>query len=191
VTLALVGAAITRQRHHAGRVQPELPGRGDGVEPGDRAGDRRRRGHVLQPRRQRGRHRRRRGLLPHPADRLIPTTAFTPLTPSPTLDTRSGIGGFSGPINRNETIAVSMAGAGPVPADAKAVVLNVTVVNGTADSYLTVSGGFSATTSNLNFEPGQTKQMLVIASIAANGQIEIYNHVGSVDVVADVFGYFA
>jgi serine protease len=122
---------------------------------------------------------------------FIPTTAFTPLTPSPTLDTRSGIGGFSGPINRNETIAVSMAGAGPVPADAKAVVLNVTVVNGTADSYLTVSGGFSATTSNLNFEPGQTKQVLVIASIAANGQIEIYNHVGSVDVVADVFGYFA
>ncbi|MFI9386212.1 PKD domain-containing protein [Kutzneria sp. NPDC052558] len=118
----------------------------------------------------------------------FPTTAFTPVAPSRVLDTRDGTGGFQGPIPRNETIGAPV---GSIPSSAKAVVLNVTVVNGTADSYLTVGGGFVAGTSNLNFGPGQTKQVLVIAALESDGRVRIYNHVGSVDVIADVFGYFA
>lgn len=121
---------------------------------------------------------------------IAPTTAFTPVTPTRLLDTRNGTGGFHGPFYPNETDAVTMAGVGPVPIDAKSVVLNVTVVNGTADSYLKVAGGTLVQTSNLNFGPGQTKQVLVIAQVDPGGRVEFYNHVGYVDVVADVFGYF-
>ena len=66
------------------------------------------------------------------------TSSFTPVTPTRMLDTRDGTGGFHSPVTSNETIGLLAAGVGPVPADAKPVVLNVTVVNGTAGSYLTV-----------------------------------------------------
>jgi len=74
-----------------------------------------------------------------------------------------------------------------------AVALSVTVTNPTADSFLTVAPnyGVTPTASNLNFGPGQIKQVLVIASIGNDGRVDFYNHVGSVDVVADVFGHFA
>jgi serine protease len=107
------------------------------------------------------------------------------------LDTRDGTGGFHAPVTSNETTGLPVAGVGPVLAYTKSVVLNVTVVDATADSYLTVFPGVRSSTSNLNFWPGQVTQVQVIVPIGPDGRVDFSNHVGSVDVVADVFGYFA
>lgn len=125
-------------------------------------------------------------------DGHFPTTSFAPVAPSRIFDTRDGTGGFDGPLYPHDSAAVSVAGVGPVPAYAKSVVLNVTVANGTGDSYLAVFGGGSFFgTSSVNFLPGQIKQVLVIVPIGSDGRVTFYNHVGMVDVIADVFGYFA
>lgn len=120
-----------------------------------------------------------------------PTTSFTPVAPSRMLDTRDGTGGFHAPVGSNASIGLPMAGVGSVPAYAKSVVLNVTVVDGTANSLLTVYPGVLSATSNLNFGPGQIKQVQVMVPIGPDGKVDFYNGVGSVDVIADVFGYFA
>ncbi|QUQ68573.1 PKD domain-containing protein [Kutzneria sp. CA-103260] len=114
---------------------------------------------------------------------------FTPLAPSRLLDTREG----SGSVGSGESRALRVAGVGGVPADATAVVLNVTVADGTADSYLTVFPGGTArpAVSNLSFGAGGIVQNQVIVPVGADGTIDFFNHLGTVDVIADVFGYFA
>ena len=119
----------------------------------------------------------------------VPTTGFAPVAPSRLLDTRD----HATPVGSNSTIGLPVAGVATVPAYAKAVVLNVTVVNPTANSFLTVfpGGGVRPATSNLNFGPGQITQGQVIVPIGPDGKIDFFNLAGTVDVVADVFGYFA
>jgi parallel beta-helix repeat protein len=114
---------------------------------------------------------------------------FTPLAPSRLLDTREG----SASVGSGESRSLHVAGVGGVPADATAVVLNVTVADGTADSYLTVFPGGTArpAVSNLNFGAGGIIQNQVIVPVGADGTIDFFNHLGNVDVIADVFGYFA
>ncbi|GAA3439444.1 hypothetical protein GCM10018954_090650 [Kutzneria kofuensis] len=117
-----------------------------------------------------------------------PSTAFMPLAPSRLLDTRD----HATPVGPNGTLGLSVAGVGSVPAYAKSVVLNVTVVNPTASSFLTVfPSGDRPSTSNLNFGAGQITQGQVIVPIGPDGKVDFYNLAGTVDVVADVFGYFA
>jgi hypothetical protein len=86
-----------------------------------------------------------------------------------------------------------------IPTTAQAVVLNVTVVDPTAPSYLTVwSGGGSAPfTSNLNFPAGVTIANRVIVPLGtgsgdsvAPDQVSILNWAGDANVVVDVDGYF-
>jgi hypothetical protein len=86
-----------------------------------------------------------------------------------------------------------VAGAGGVPADATAVVLNLAVTSPTAASYLTVwpageSRPFPA--SSINFVAGQTIANEVSAKLGTGGQVRIYNLFGSVHVIADVIGYY-
>ena len=72
------------------------------------------------------------------------------------------------------------------------VVLNVTVTDTTASSFLTVhpSGMARPVVSNLNFVAGQTVANRVMVPVGADGNIKIYNHLGSAHVVADVNGWF-
>ena len=65
-------------------------------------------------------------------------SSFTAITPVRVLDTRSGVGAPAAPLGANKVLAVPIAGANGVPANASAVVLNVTVVDGSTQSYLTV-----------------------------------------------------
>ena len=90
------------------------------------------------------------------------------------------------------TRTVAVAGVGGVPADAKAVVLNVTVTDTTAPSYLTVwpTGQPQPTASNLNWPAGDTRPNLVVAKIGAGGAISIFNLLGTTNVIADVQGWF-
>lgn len=128
--------------------------------------------------------------------RLIPAAlppAYTPAGPVRILDTRSGIGGPIAPVGPGKMISLQVTGSNGVPASGvTAVVLNVTAVNPTADSYVSVypDGGPRPTVSNLNFTAGQTFPNLVIVPVGSNGQVDFYNNTGSVDLLADLAGYY-
>jgi hypothetical protein len=117
--------------------------------------------------------------------------SFTASGPTRVLDTRAGTGtgGVVAPIGPDSVQALSLAGT--AAANASAVVLNVTVTNPTAGSYLTVypDGPTPPQASNLNYVPGQTVPNLVVVPVM-NGRIDFYNFRGTVDVIADLFGYF-
>jgi hypothetical protein len=116
---------------------------------------------------------------------------YAPIAPIRLLDSRSGQGGPASPWGAGETRSFTIAG-GFVPVDATAAVVNVTVTEGTAESFLTVfpAGVARPVASNLNFVPGQTIPNLVIVGIGSARQVSIYNNAGSVHVLADVVGYY-
>ncbi len=118
-----------------------------------------------------------------------------PVVPFRILDTRTGTGAPQAPVGPNQTITVQVTGvtSSNVPATGvAAVVLNVTVTNPTAASYLTVfpAGGARPVVSNLNFVAGKTVPNRVIVKVGTGGQVSIYNAAGSVDVLADIGGWF-
>ena len=114
---------------------------------------------------------------------------YSPQAPNRILDSRSGIGGYNTPWPTNTTRDLTLTG---VPSDATAVVLNVTATNPSAAANATVwpSGLTRPMTSNLNYVPGQTVPNLVIVGIGSNGKVSLYNNAGSVDLIADVVGWF-
>ncbi|MET8462774.1 DUF1565 domain-containing protein [Micromonospora zamorensis] len=111
---------------------------------------------------------------------------FTALTPQRALDTRTAGGAF--PPNTTRQLDL----ARQIPADATAVVLNVTVTGPTTSGVLKVfpAGAALPAASNLNFVTGQTIPNLVTTPVVG-GKVSIHNESsGSTHVVADVAGYF-
>jgi len=114
--------------------------------------------------------------------------------PTRVLDSRVGVGtGVSGsaPFGPADTRTLQVGGAGGVPANATAVIMNVTVTSPTAASHLTVfpEGVAMPTASNLNFVPGQTVPNLVMVKLGPTGAVRLFNNSGAVHVIADVAGY--
>jgi hypothetical protein len=72
-----------------------------------------------------------------------------------------------------------------------AVVMNVTAVNPSAAGVVTVypDGITMPLASNLNFTAGQTIPNLVVVPVK-NGVVDFYNYNGTVDLIADITGYF-
>jgi hypothetical protein len=120
---------------------------------------------------------------------------YHPLSPVRILDTRDGTGGVpKAPLGANSSMNAQITGQGGVPSTGvAAVVLNVTVTNATAPSYLTVwpTGIPRPLASNLNFVAGQTVPNLVEVAVGSNGQVSVYNAAGATDVIFDVAGYVA
>jgi len=122
---------------------------------------------------------------------------FTPLAGARLLDSRpaSQVGPLSTPWTAGVTRNVTVADGSVVPADATAVVLNVTATNTTANSFLSIWPAGqpipSPLVSSLNWRTGQTVPNAVTAPVGTNGQIAIFNPGGAVDVVVDVSGYFS
>ena len=126
-------------------------------------------------------------------------TAFIPITPCRLFDLRpapSQVGPRSAPLGPHEVYTVQVTGINGncnLPADASAVAMNVTTVNGTGASYLTVWPADVAQplASNLNWVPGSPPTPnKVDVRLSATGAISLYNDVGSVAVLADVVGYY-
>jgi hypothetical protein len=88
---------------------------------------------------------------------------------------------------------VAVTGAGGVPANATAAVINVTVTNTTAASYLTIfpKGATQPLASTLNWTAGNTVPNLVEIALGTGGKLTVYNAFGNADVIFDVNGYFA
>jgi hypothetical protein len=86
---------------------------------------------------------------------------------------------------------VGVAGAGGVPGNASAVVMNATVTDTTAAGYLTVwpTGAPQPLASNLNWVPSQTVANLAVVPLGG-GQVSVYDSAGTADVVADIVGWY-
>ena len=121
-------------------------------------------------------------------------TQFSGITPARILDTRQGSGEpYEGQtIPPGGSLTIQVQGVGGVPTGATAAVLNVTVTHTTAASYLTIwpAGQSRPTASDLNWALGETVPNLVIVKIGSSGQVSIFNNAGSVDVIADVVGWY-
>lgn len=124
---------------------------------------------------------------------------YNPVVPNRVLDTRNGTGAPAAPVGPAQTISMLVAGTLNIPSSGvAAVVLNVTATGPTAPSYLTVfpAGTSPPTASNLNFVAGQTVPNRVIVKVGTNAQtstggwVSFYNALGSVNVIADVVGWF-
>jgi hypothetical protein len=121
--------------------------------------------------------------------------SYVPLTPSRVADTRSGSGEpYAGQtLTAQSTLDVQVAGMGGVPVTgAAAALLNVTVTDTSAPSYLTAypAGAAQPLASNLNWTAGATVPNRVVVPLGATGQVSFYNDAGTADLVVDVDGYF-
>ena len=127
-----------------------------------------------------------------------PAPVLTPITPCRLMDTRSGapVGVRTTPIVGTYTANVwGTNGECTIPSTAIGIVANVTVTNGTVDSFLTVwpaDQSRPANASNLNWVARQAPTPnQVTVDLSANGQLAIYNYAGAVDVIVDITGYLS
>ena len=114
------------------------------------------------------------------------------VAPSRLADTRASSGPFGFVRLNAYTIRVQVAGRNGVPANATAAVLNVTVTNVTAASYVTVypAGTSPPLASNVNVEhAGQTIANLVTVRLSVDGAVYVYSSQAN-DVVVDVSGAY-
>ncbi|MFD6968442.1 hypothetical protein [Streptomyces sp. NPDC059979] len=119
---------------------------------------------------------------------------YTSLNPSRLVDTRDGLGTGKGKVAGRNSFTTQVTGRGGVPADAKAVALNVTVTDPSQDGHLIVypAGGQAPTTSNVNFSTGQTIANSVIVPVGADGKISVFNGAwAGAHVIVDVVGYYS
>ncbi|MFC9584577.1 hypothetical protein ACFVJ8_17335 [Streptomyces yangpuensis] len=120
-------------------------------------------------------------------------SALNPVTPARFLDTRDGTGAKKERVGPGGVVTLQVAGVKGVPATGvTAVVMNVTAVQPTEAGHITVypNGQAAPGVSNLNFTPGQIVPNLVTVPVV-NGKVDLRNNSGSVDLIADVTGYYA
>lgn len=124
------------------------------------------------------------------ADR--PGSAFHRLTPFRLLDSRTPLGGFAGPLGPGAVAPLAVGGVGGIPATATAVMLDLAVTGGTAASFVQAvpHGSPAGTTGSVLFAAGQTTSNLVTVRLSPGGLVDLYNQLGSVDVVADAVGWY-
>ncbi|MEV7831238.1 hypothetical protein AB0P12_11510 [Streptomyces subrutilus] len=120
-------------------------------------------------------------------------SALNPITPARFLDTRDGTGAKKQRVGPGGVVTLQVAGVKGVPSTGvTAVVMNVTAVQPTEAGHVTVypNGQAAPGVSNLNFAPGQIVPNLVTVPVV-NGKVDLRNNAGSVDLIADVTGYYA
>ena len=127
---------------------------------------------------------------------------FVPVAPCRLFDTRPALppaGGKKTPIGPGAANVMTQQVTGNVgncvgiPSDAVAVAMNVTIVNPTGSSNLRIYPANESvpTASNLNYTPGQAPTPnLVTVRLSPDGKIKLFNFSGTVDVLADVAGYY-
>ncbi|TCO60465.1 hypothetical protein [Actinocrispum wychmicini] len=120
-------------------------------------------------------------------------SSFIPLSPVRVLDTRNGTGvpgGAQGPIGPAGQVTLDL--SSKVPADATAVVLNLTGTGPSAYTFVTV---FPANVkrpgvSSLNLAPGDTRPNSATVALSPDRKVIVYNEAGTTQVIADLAGYY-
>lgn len=121
--------------------------------------------------------------------------SFLPVVPERLLDTRPDVQvGYTGTKpGAGATVRLKVTGVGTtqVPMNAKAVVLNVTGTEATADGFVTVwpCGAQRPLASNLNLVAGGTRPNVVVAGVGGGGEVCLFTQTGA-HLIADIAGYF-
>lgn len=121
--------------------------------------------------------------------------AVVPLNPGRVLDTRASGETIDGRFEKlglrsaGQITQLEVAGRAGVPADAKAVTMNVTVTGAQANGIITVfpCGSPQPNASNINYQAGQVVANMVFAAVGANGRVCIYTSAAT-HLIADVSG---
>ena len=126
--------------------------------------------------------------LPGPED-----ATYTPITPVRALDSRFGIG-LGGTFAEGVPRQLNITGLPAIPADAKAITGNLTVVGQTRAGYLSITPGSDPTpaTSTLNFPLGDTRANGISVPLNGGGGLWIVYKAsgGTTHVILDVTGYY-
>jgi len=127
-------------------------------------------------------------------------STFVPVAPCRLFDTRPDqniADSNTTPIGQTETRTQQVTGQVgncDIPAGISGVAMNVTIVNPTADSFLVLFPADETTLpvgSNLNWTAGQSPTPnKVDVKLSPGGQVKIFNNTGTVDVLADIVGYY-
>jgi hypothetical protein len=118
---------------------------------------------------------------------------YNPVPPARIVDTRTSAGGHPYQIGEGEVATFDVTGVGGIPASGvSAVVVNVSATQGDFSSYLTVfpSDVSLPNASNLNFTPNEDVANLAIVKVGADGNVNVYNYGGHVNVILDIVGWF-
>ena len=134
------------------------------------------------------------GALGDPAE-----STFVPITPCRLFDTRpepDNVGPRATPIGPADSHVQQVTGANGfcnIPTGATAVALNAIALGATENSFVTFwpSDVARPLASSLNTRPGQgAEPNKVDVKLSADGKVSMYNQNGSVNLVADVVGYY-
>ena len=103
------------------------------------------------------------------------------------VDTRNS----TGPMVVDAPQVIPVRGQAGVPANATAVILNVTAGNPHGFGYFTIwpTGVPEPATSNVNFVGGPSVPNMVMVKLGTNGTITVKDSVNRADLIIDVFGY--
>jgi len=139
------------------------------------------------------------GAAPGDADStFVPTPGCRLADTRPAPDT---VGPRSSPLGPDDIYEVAVQGSNgdcvgalAIPSDAVAVALNVTAVNATAPSFISIFPADLTTVpllSNLNVTAGAPPTPnKVDVKLSPDGEIKVFNNTGRVDVVLDIVGYY-
>ncbi|MEX2627078.1 MAG: hypothetical protein WD225_09340 [Ilumatobacteraceae bacterium] len=115
----------------------------------------------------------------------------TAIDPIRLADSRGGVRAPSGPLSAEQTVTVPVAGQAGIPADATAVVLNVSAVGADGFGYFTVwpHGSDAPDSSNVNYVAGADVPNMVMVRLGDDGAIDVRNSVSRAHLLVDVAGY--
>lgn len=123
---------------------------------------------------------------------VFPPTGFYPVTPCRVFDTRDGTGApiLAGLEHRNFTIV----GKCGIPSDAKVIVGNATVVNGSVIGNMSIIAGnlTSTLTTTIEIPLARARANNATIQLATDGAgtiMVINNSTGTVHLILDVNGY--
>jgi hypothetical protein len=113
--------------------------------------------------------------------------AVTVAGPSRVVDTRSGVGAPTGRVSPSAPVRVGVG----APAGASGVILNLTALDATEPTFVTVwpGGASRPETSNLNLVPGAVAANLVLCRLGADATVELAPGNGAAHLIADVTGF--
>lgn len=116
---------------------------------------------------------------------------YFPVPPVRVVDSRKNVW-FLGPIYSGTNQLLTVSGSGVPVQGVSALALNVTTVNSTNASYLTLwpDGRPRPTVSSINTVPGSAVANFVIVQSNGGNSIDVYLGAGSTDLIIDVVGYF-
>jgi hypothetical protein len=119
-----------------------------------------------------------------------PPTGLAPLAPARIVDTRISAGAAR--LTAGAVTRVQVTGQGGIPADAKAVLANVTVTGPTGSGFLTMwnCSANQPDVSTLNFSANQTVANAATIPLDSSGQLCVFSSV-SADLIVDVGGYYS